>query len=185
MNKSYFSFSSQSGRLEYFITQLILAISATVISAISGLEDQYTINDPYYSAPISVDGAIFVLILLFILLYLSILSTCKRLNDLGKSPWLALLSLIPIVNLVFGLYLLFMPGIKANQTQNFLNGANLNESRLSTMDDSGVTNSDNSPVQANGNNRLVDNLERLATLRNKGLITDEEFKTLKTQLLEK
>lgn len=50
MNKSYFSFSSQSGRLEYFITQLILAISATVISAISGLEDQYTINDPYYSA---------------------------------------------------------------------------------------------------------------------------------------
>ena len=56
MNKSYFSFSSQSGRLEYFITQLILAISATVISAISGLEDQYTINDPYYSAPISVDG---------------------------------------------------------------------------------------------------------------------------------
>ena len=78
-----------------------------------------------------------------------------------------------------------MPGIKANQTQNFLNGANLNESRLSTMDDSGVTNSDNSPVQANGNNRLVGNLERLATLRNKGLITDEEFKTLKTQLLEK
>ena len=78
-----------------------------------------------------------------------------------------------------------MPGIKANQTQNFLNGANLDESRLSTMDESVVTNSGNSPVQANGNNRLVDNLERLATLRNKGLITDEEFKTLKTQLLEK
>ena len=33
----------------------------------------------------------------------------KRLNDIQVSRWLILLILIPIINIVFGLYLLFMP----------------------------------------------------------------------------
>lgn len=34
----------------------------------------------------------------------------KRLHDLDKTAWLALLFLVPVVSFIFGLYLLFAPG---------------------------------------------------------------------------
>ncbi len=43
----------------------------------------------------------------------------QRLHDLDKSGWLCLLMLIPLVNLVFGLYVMFAPGsTDANQYGN-------------------------------------------------------------------
>ncbi len=36
----------------------------------------------------------------------------RRLNDLGKTGWMGLLSLVPFVNLIFGLYLVFAEGEK-------------------------------------------------------------------------
>jgi len=42
---------------------------------------------------------------------LAILSQVRRrLNDLGKTGWLGLLIIVPLVNIVFGLWLLFGPG---------------------------------------------------------------------------
>ena len=37
-------------------------------------------------------------------------NSVKRLHDLGKSGWLALLFLIPVVNLIFGIYVAFFKG---------------------------------------------------------------------------
>ncbi len=48
--------------------------------------------------------------LIIILLYMQFCAVMKRLNDIQVSRWLILLILIPIINIVFGLYLLFMPG---------------------------------------------------------------------------
>ncbi len=47
--------------------------------------------------------------LIIILLYMQFCAIMKRLNDIQVSRWLILLILIPIINIVFGLYLLFMP----------------------------------------------------------------------------
>ena len=38
----------------------------------------------------------------------------RRLNDLDKSGWWQLLYLVPIVNILFALYLLFWPGTKGS-----------------------------------------------------------------------
>ncbi|MBS0308445.1 MAG: DUF805 domain-containing protein [Proteobacteria bacterium] len=40
----------------------------------------------------------------------------RRLNDLDQSGWLSLLSLVPLVNAIFGLYLIFAPGTKGSNS---------------------------------------------------------------------
>lgn len=55
------------------------------------------------------------LILIFLIIYIpfmyfSIIFGIKRLHDLNQSGWLYLLSLVPIVNIVFALYMSFAPG---------------------------------------------------------------------------
>lgn len=43
-------------------------------------------------------------------LYLSIVTGAKRLHDLGHSGWWQVLGLLPVVNLIVGLYMLLRPG---------------------------------------------------------------------------
>ncbi|MDR3481589.1 MAG: DUF805 domain-containing protein [Burkholderiaceae bacterium] len=40
----------------------------------------------------------------------SLIMAIRRLNDLDNSGWLSLLTLVPLINFFFGLYLLFAPG---------------------------------------------------------------------------
>jgi uncharacterized membrane protein YhaH (DUF805 family) len=42
--------------------------------------------------------------------YILIWIIAPRLRDMARTPWLALLSLIPIVNFIFFLFLVFTPG---------------------------------------------------------------------------
>lgn len=62
------------------------------------------------------DGAVPIplLIIFFILyavsLYFSIIFLIRRLHDRDHSGWMALLILVPVVNIIFGLYILFAPG---------------------------------------------------------------------------
>jgi len=55
--------------------------------------------------------------LLMLVLYIAVLVmmigyTVRRLNDLGKSGWMALLFLVPLVNLFLWIYVQFFPGQK-------------------------------------------------------------------------
>ena len=52
----------------------------------------------------------FMPILIIILSIINIANVCRRLNDIGKSRLLALLIFIPIVGLIFFIYLLATPG---------------------------------------------------------------------------
>ena len=54
----------------------------------------------------------FMPILIIILSIINIANVCRRLNDIGKSRLLALLLFIPIVGLIFFIYLLATPGDK-------------------------------------------------------------------------
>ena len=49
-------------------------------------------------------------ILIIILFVINIANVCRRLNDIGKSRLLSLLLFIPIIGLIFFIYLLATPG---------------------------------------------------------------------------
>ena len=91
-----FSFSDRAGRLDYFCTWLgmwIFVIGFFMIIAGDTMDQ-------------------FIPILIIILSVINIANVCRRLNDIGKSRLLALLLFIPIVGLIFFLYLLATPGEK-------------------------------------------------------------------------
>ena len=52
----------------------------------------------------------FMPILIIILSVINIANVCRRLNDIGKSRMFTLLLFIPIVGLIFFIYLLATPG---------------------------------------------------------------------------
>ena len=54
----------------------------------------------------------FIPILIIILFIINIANVCRRLNDIGKSRLLTLLLFIPIIGLIFFIYLLATPGEK-------------------------------------------------------------------------
>ena len=54
----------------------------------------------------------FMPILIIILSVINIANVCRRLNDIGKSRLLTLLLFIPIIGLIFFIYLLATPGEK-------------------------------------------------------------------------
>ena len=77
------------GRLAYFLVWLLVTVTAGLINAIA-LE-------------------YFVLIWL-VAVAIQMWVTTMRLKDAGASPWLCLLLLVPVVNVLFLLYLFFAPG---------------------------------------------------------------------------
>ena len=89
-----FSFSDTAGRLDYFCTWLgmwVFVIGFFLIIAGN------TIGQ-------------FIPILIIILSIINIANVCRRLNDIGKSRLFVLLLFIPIVGLIFFIYLLATPG---------------------------------------------------------------------------
>jgi len=54
-------------------------------------------------------GLVFILLYLALMVYL-IIYTVRRLHDMDASGWFSLLFIIPVVNVIFGIVLLFAPG---------------------------------------------------------------------------
>ena len=91
-----FSFTDRAGRLDYFCTWIGMWLFVIgVFMVIAG----NTISQ-------------FMPILIIILSIINIANVCRRLNDISKSRLLALLLFIPIVGLIFFIYLLATPGDK-------------------------------------------------------------------------
>ncbi len=107
----WYSSSGRIGRVQY------LAYSV-VISLICG--SLFGLGVAIFSAfNLSSDSAIFipiVMITLFLpwLVYWSFVYPIRRLHDLGHTGWLILINFIPLVNLLFSLYLTFAPGEKTS-----------------------------------------------------------------------
>ena len=91
-----FSFTDRAGRLDYFCTWIGMWLFVIGVFMVIGGN---SISQ-------------FMPILIIILSVINIANVCRRLNDIGKSRLLALLLFIPIVGLIFFIYLLATPGEK-------------------------------------------------------------------------
>ena len=91
-----FSFTDRAGRLDYFWTWIGMWL---FVIGVFMVIDGNSISQ-------------FMPILIIILSVINIANVCRRLNDIGKSRLLALLLFIPIVGLIFFIYLLATPGDK-------------------------------------------------------------------------
>jgi len=107
-----FTTKGRIGRLRYLAYGMIsylclipLGIVAAMIGGLAGGDS---------SDPGIVSGIMFLLIgigYLAMLVFMFVLAK-RRLNDLNQSGWLSLLLIIPLVNFIIGLWLIFAPGKK-------------------------------------------------------------------------
>lgn len=92
------------GRVRYFAYGLLIAIiSWIIIGVLSGIGMALGEN----GGPVMIGGFATVYIAM---VAISVILAIQRLHDLDKTGWLFLLMLIPLVNIILGLYLLFGSG---------------------------------------------------------------------------
>ena len=102
----FFSPSTRIGRLRYLAHGMLFMLAVYAVVAI------FAIVIPSVGLGTVTSGlmiAILVPLYIFIL-YISILFMVQRLHDMNRSGWLWLLTFIPLVNLIFVLWILFAPG---------------------------------------------------------------------------
>jgi uncharacterized membrane protein YhaH (DUF805 family) len=107
---SLFSFSGRIGRVRYLAYTmsffLIVSLAMGVLVAI------LTAANPAYRA---VAAYLPLLSYIPIIVY-TVIAAKRRLNDLDQSGWLSLIILIPLVNFLFGLYLIIARGSEGNNS---------------------------------------------------------------------
>lgn len=100
-----YSMEGRLGRLRYIAYSFGLSLLIQFIAGIAG----------GISAVLPGDIGAAVMMIVIIVAYIMLLVTSffimvKRLHDVNKSAWFLLLFLVPLINILFGLYLLFAPG---------------------------------------------------------------------------
>lgn len=102
-----FSLKGRIGRLRYMgYTWLLMIICGFAIGFIAAVAVPALAG----SGKPGAGFAIFMIVLYGPVIAVSLIMAMRRLHDLNNSGWLSLLSLVPFVNIFFGLYLLFAPG---------------------------------------------------------------------------
>lgn len=113
-------FSGRLGRLgfligtAYYLLLYVLLLAGYVFlnQLVGNLGESDNVIDKFVHPVLTVVG--YVLIFLFAVLQVSIV--IRRWHDMDQTGWLVLLSLIPIVNLIAAIFLLFVSGTSgANQ----------------------------------------------------------------------
>ena len=93
-----FSINGRLRRKEYFLRFIFFMVGITVLGArVENLDENSVLAI----------GLSFIIIFILVLLFMQ---DIKRLHDMNKSGWLVLINFIPIINLVFMIYLLLNPG---------------------------------------------------------------------------
>ena len=114
---SIYKFISPKGRLnriDFFIGTVILQsilifivlVIITLLHIVSSIYASSIIL--YVTLPVTL--VLFCVAIIFLFLYSSVIITLKRISDVGKSRWLALVLLIPPVNIIFSIALFFIKG---------------------------------------------------------------------------
>lgn len=98
---TYFDFQRKTARLEYFIKSILINAPLIILWAL-----EFLIETGSVEALLKVASPLVTIAVVIAGFSLGI----QRLNDLNKSRWYILLALIPLINLLFALYLLFAPG---------------------------------------------------------------------------
>lgn len=101
----FFAWEGRIGRLRYLAYH---TLALFVVYFVGGMLSAVLIGASS-SVPSGVAAA--PLLMFLVSAVPSITFAKRRLNDMGDSGWLSILSLIPLINIFFGLYLAFAPGI--------------------------------------------------------------------------
>ena len=101
-----FSFSGRIGRMRYLaygigVNILLMAVMIPLGGATALMGDD---------AGMSMIGMLVIGVFYLATFVISIMFAKRRLNDLNRSGWWFLLFLIPLVNLIVAIYVLFFPG---------------------------------------------------------------------------
>lgn len=104
LNKIYTT-EGRLNRLRYFIYSIAWSLISSVVGFILG-----SIGGLLSSDPESVLVIVPVGIWSFVAGIGSIMIAIRRLHDLNKSGWFLLIGLIPLINMIFMLYILLIPG---------------------------------------------------------------------------
>lgn len=108
MFKAPFSFNGRIRRIEYFLSAVISSIFGGIAMAL-GVGTMF-LGVASNSASGFGFGVLIGIIVLIADIWFGLAQGVKRLHDVDKSGWLILLGLIPLVNIVLGLYMLFADG---------------------------------------------------------------------------
>jgi uncharacterized membrane protein YhaH (DUF805 family) len=102
-----FSFSGRIGRLRYIAYPMALyMLAAFIVGVLSGI----TGSAIEFSEESGLLMLIPMIIMYGIVLVYGFVYAVRRLNDIGWSGFLSILYIIPVVNLILGILLIFMPG---------------------------------------------------------------------------
>ena len=100
-----FSFNGRLNRLRYVsyiaFTYMLLIVPLAILAVIG-------ISGQIESTSIIVISALAIFILVFVVFSLAVLR--RRLNDMGRSGWWAIVSIIPLLGSLFLIYVMFAPG---------------------------------------------------------------------------
>ncbi len=108
MFKAPFSFEGRIRRIEYLL-------SAIIGGVVTGIAFWLGVGTAVFGAASNSRGGFGIGVLIGIAalaggIWFTIAQDVKRLHDVDKSGWFLLLALIPIVNFILGLYMLFADG---------------------------------------------------------------------------
>jgi|GEM_PF-3949359 len=170
----FFSFEGRIRRKTYFSRMITLSIIPALISIFASTTSHHKI-DLIFWVGISIGCGILVVI-----------QAVKRLHDLNMSGWYILLSLVPAVNIIFGVYLLLKEGTPGeNEFGEDPKKYERNlEREAALQQEKNVNDYDHVPSTNNDSDfSLFKDLEMLADLKEKGILTEQEFTSKKKQIL--
>lgn len=117
-----FAINGRIGRLRYLaygmlftiLTMFLIGIAAFLIPSIASVLTDIS----------GVTSALLLIVLYLPLIIISIILVRRRLNDLDRSGWWQLLMYVPLLGILFALYVLFWPGTKGSNSYGLQPNAN-------------------------------------------------------------
>ena len=109
-SESALSPSGRFGRLSYLGWNMLMSFSILIIIGIIAAFSPGLLADPTTMTGSSMLATVLIGIAYIVLLYFSFVFTIRRLHDRNHIGWLSLLILVPGINLLFILYLIFAKG---------------------------------------------------------------------------
>jgi uncharacterized membrane protein YhaH (DUF805 family) len=109
-SESALSPSGRFGRLSYLGWNMLMSFSILIIIGIIAAFSPGLLADPTTMTGSSMLATVLIGVAYIVLLYFSFVFTIRRLHDRNHIGWLSLLILVPGINLVFMLYLIFAKG---------------------------------------------------------------------------
>ena len=153
--KKYAVFNGRAQRSEYWFFILFNIIISIILSVLDGLLGSYDVQSGF--------GLLSGIYSLAVIVP-SIAVTTRRLHDIGKSGWWQLIAIIPLLGAIVLIIWLAMDSKEDNKYGENPKRSNTNEE--------------------NSSNNLSQELEKLANLKEQGILTEEEFTSKKQELLK-